>query len=491
MRFMLIAISVISFFLLGSCDTKAKTVGSCGDGFLDPGEPCDGSQLTATACSEFGYYVQTGELRCNSDCTFELSMCTGGRCGDRTIQTVHGESCDGDKLDGQTCVTLGFSQGSGALGCTEACVFDDTECVPKRTNADLTTLEVGRAPLIPVFSAGTTSYTMTVPMLVTELSVTAAAADTYASVSIAPTQPMTLSLGDNPVTVTVTAESGEQKVYSVLVTQTATPDFESPNLGTLKYVPGGTFQRDPTPTNLSTVSAFWMSRYEITRAQWASVTGWSDPSDIGASSGTGDPVQMMSWYDAIAFCNKLSLLEGLTPVYVVSGVDFSTLTYSQIPATDDATWNAATVNWAAEGYRLPTEMEWMWAAMGADTTNPGATNTTGFARAFAGSTGSNVIDDYAWYMTNSSGKTHPAGTKIPNELGLFDLSGNVYERVWDWHGTYPTGPVTDYPGPASGTHGEVRGGSWRLNASYCEVAIRIMDPQHSRSNDVGFRVVRR
>jgi hypothetical protein len=85
MRFMLIAISAISFFLLGSCDTKTKTVDSCGDGFLDPGEPCDGSQLTATACSEFGYYVQTGELRCNSDCTFDLSMCTGGRCGDRTM----------------------------------------------------------------------------------------------------------------------------------------------------------------------------------------------------------------------------------------------------------------------------------------------------------------------------------------------------------------------------------------------------------------------
>ncbi|MBU1412568.1 formylglycine-generating enzyme family protein, partial [Myxococcota bacterium] len=210
------------------------------------------------------------------------------------------------------------------------------------------------------------------------------------------------------------------------------------------------------------------------------------------SSGTGDPVQRVNWYDAIAFCNKLSLLEGLTPVYAVSGVDFNSLTYSQIPTADDATWNAATANWAADGYRLPKEMEWMWAAMGADTGNPGMTNTTGYSKPFAGSTGSNFIDDYAWHAGNSGGHSQPAGTKLPNELGLFDLSGNVSELAWDWSGLFPTGSVTDYAGPASSTHRVVRGGSALVNAGFCTIEgnNRLATVPNTRGTQVGFRVVR-
>ena len=166
----------------------------------------------------------------------------------------------------------------------------------------------------------------------------------------------------------------------------------------------------------------------------------------------------------------MSLLEGLTPVYAVSSDNFSTLTYAQIPAASNTTWNAATANWAANGYRLPTEMEWMWAAMGADTAAPGVTNATGYLKAFAGSTGSNLIDNYAWYTTNSASKTHPAGTKLPNELGLYDLSGNVWEWTWDWYAAYPAGTLTDTRGPASGTNRVARGGGWNGAASVCAVA---------------------
>ena len=226
--------------------------------------------------------------------------------------------------------------------------------------------------------------------------------------------------------------------------------------------------------------------------QWVAVTGWADPSDTEYSSGTDDPVQNVSWYDAIAFCNKLSLSEGRTPVYSVSGVNFTTLTYAQIPTSTNATWNAATANWMANGYRLPTEMEWMWAAMGADLANPGAVNTTGYAKAFAGSTGSNAIGYYAWYESNSGFSTHPAGTKLPNELGINDLSGNILEWTWDPYGTYPTGTVTDYRGPASGTNRALRGGYWGFPATYCTVAYRDtfeLGPD-SRNGAVGFRVIR-
>ena len=259
--------------------------------------------------------------------------------------------------------------------------------------------------------------------------------------------------------------------------------YTSANIGTLKYVPGGTFQRDATPANTSTVTAFRMSQHEITRAQFAALL-ITDPSDTLYSSGTTDPVQMTNWYHAIAFCNKLSLAEGLTAVYSVTGVDFVALTYAAIPTTNNVDWNAATATWTNTGYRLPTEMEWMWAAMGA------TSGMTGYLKAFAGSTGSNVVGDYAWYIVNSVGTTHPAGTKLPNELGLYDMSGNVWEWIWDGFETYPTGAVTDYRGGTSVGMRVVRGGSCIGPASELTVAYRIGDSPITLYVDLGFRVVR-
>ncbi|MBU1068901.1 SUMF1/EgtB/PvdO family nonheme iron enzyme [Myxococcota bacterium] len=473
--------TAICGFDLTGCEAPV----TCGNGQLDTGEQCDGTLLNGQTCLTQGFV--SGTLTCNPNCSFSTSGCTN--CGNGTVDT--GEACDGANLNAQTCVTQGFGQASGALGCTAGCAFNEAACVAKSTNADLATLTVSAGTLTPAFSPSTTSYGVTVPTWVTTLTLAATKANSYASVNIAPAQPMTLSLGANPATVTVTAESGAQKVYTVVITQTATLDYESPNIGTLIYVPVGTFQRDATVTNLSLVSAFRMSQYEITRAQWTAVTGWADPSNTTYSSGTSDPVQQVSWYDAIAFCNKLSILEGLTPVYAVSGVDFSALTYAQIPTATNADWNAATANWAANGYRLPTEMEWMWAAMGADTGAPGVTNTTGYLKAFAGSTGSNAIGDYAWYTTNSASKTHPAGTKLPNELGLYDLSGNVWEWAWDWYASsYPTGTLTDIRGPASGADRVRRGGSWNGSASGCTVAGRVSSFPSFRYYLIGFRVAR-
>ncbi|MBU1068636.1 SUMF1/EgtB/PvdO family nonheme iron enzyme [Myxococcota bacterium] len=468
-------------------DNPSICTSVCGDLLVAGDEECDGTELGDATCADFGEYV--GILECRGDCTIDSTGCYPP-CGDEIIQESFGEDCDGSVLDGATCVSQGYSHGSGALSCTDECQFDETACIPKSTNADLSTLTVSSGTLMPAFSAGTTSYAVTVPTPETTLTVTATVADPYATVAFMPTQPMTLVEGNNPATVTVTAESGAQNVYTMVITRLSPNDYGSPNIGGLKYVPAGTFQRDATVTNLSTVSAFRMSRYEITRAQWTAVTGWVDPSNGTSSSGTSDPVQKVGWYDAIAFCNKLSLLEGLTPVYTVSGVNFSTLTYAQIPTSDNATWNAVTANWAANGYRLPTEMEWMWAAMGADTGAPGVTNTTGYAKAFAGSTGSNAIDDYAWYSTNSTSKTHPAGTKLPNELGLYDLSGNVWEWNWDWSAAYPTGTVTDYRGPASGSNRVEHGAGFGSYASDCSLAYLLGSNPHYRFFSVGFRVVR-
>lgn len=359
-------------------------------------------------------------------------------------------------------------------------------------------LTVSAGILSPSFSPSTTSYTVEVPLSVLELTVVATAADApWASVAVSPAQPMTLSEGTNSVTVTVTAEDGTQTSCSLEITRHEMLDCWSPNLGAMMYVPAGTFQRDSTASNLSTVSAFRMSRHEITRAQWVAVTGWADPSYVPYSSGLDDPVQQVSWYDVIAFCNKLSLLEGLTPVYTVSGVNFPTLAYAQIPTTTASAWDTVTVDWNANGYRLPTEMEWMWVAMGSDLSNPGEVNTTGWLGAFSGSTGSNDIGDHVVFGFDSgepgattTSRTEPVGSRLGNVLGLVDLSGNIREWVWDWYGSYPAGAVTDYHGMPSGENRGHRGGGWDDYSSWCTVAYRNYYFPFYRGYNFGFRVVR-
>ena len=260
----------------------------------------------------------------------------------------------------------------------------------------------------------------------------------------------------------------------------------------MREVPAGTFQRDKTATNKSRVSAFWISEKEINRLQWLAVMGKeADTRTAAKSSSTSEPVQMVNWYHAIAFCNKLSIAKGLTPVYTVHGVNFKSLKYSAIPTDINAVWNATIVNSSANGYRLPTEMEWMWAAMGADTGNPGAINTKGYLKAFAGSTGRNAIGAYAWYSGNTHKKTRPAisGTKLANELGLFDMSGNVWEWCWDWYGSIPDGSLYDYRGAVSGTYRVHRGGGWNHGKSNCTVAYRFRSNPDYMYNSVGFRVV--
>jgi formylglycine-generating enzyme required for sulfatase activity len=274
--------------------------------------------------------------------------------------------------------------------------------------------------------------------------------------------------------------------------------YESPTIGSLKYVPAGRFQRDATATNISAISRpYRMGATEITRAQFLAVMGTDPVAADGVteySSGVADPVMYVNLYHAIAFCNKLSIMEGLTPAYAVTGVDFSAIGYASIPKGDDATWDAVTVNWAADGYRLPTEMEWMWAAMGAPADGQaGSTDTTGYLKGYAGSNegaGQTNIGSNAWYYYNSDGKTHPAGTKQANELGLYDMSGNVFDLCWDLYAVYPEGTLTDYRGAASGTYRVERGGGCLYDANLCTVASRYGSPWGSGQIIIGFRVVR-
>lgn len=280
----------------------------------------------------------------------------------------------------------------------------------------------------------------------------------------------------------------------------------------LVSVPDGTFQRNSGTGDTSYVSAFLMSQTEITQAQYEAIIG-SNPSNF-----TGDdtrPVEEVSWYDALVFCNKLSKAENLTPVYSikVNGVDntnpddWIAANGGTVPTgSSNSIWDAVIADWNANGYRLPTEMEWMWAAMGA---TAGGVNvgTTGYTKAFAGSNGSNTIGQYAvfGYYTTETGRTTTASTnfvmsKSPNELNLFDMSGNVGEWSWDWADSaswpsYDTAiaeeHVTNYVGPASGTNRVIRGGGWNDFASCVTVGFRDSGGSGGKSDLIGFRVVRR
>lgn len=239
------------------------------------------------------------------------------------------------------------------------------------------------------------------------------------------------------------------------------------------HVPGGTFYNGISNV---TVSSFYMDKYETTQAEYEAVMG-VNPSY--SPSVTNGPVEQVSWYNAIEYSNRRSMAEGLTPCYSYSS-------YGTDPGEWPAGWNSynnnhsnVSCNWTANGYRLPTEMEWMFAAKGGNQSH-------GYTYS-----GSNTIGDVAWYYSNSDSRTHTVGTKAANELGIFDMSGNVWEWNWDIYGNnYPSGSQTNPTGANSGSVRVLRGGSWYNSADYCTVSYRADTVATVSDSDIGFRCVR-
>ena len=249
-------------------------------------------------------------------------------------------------------------------------------------------------------------------------------------------------------------------------------------------IQGGTFQMgstinsDEQPVHSVTLSNFYMSKYEVTVAEfkefidatgyqtdadkrtsgygsyiwngssWETKDGVNWKCDVGGSvrptSDYNHPVIHVSWNDAVAYCEWRSRKEGKT-------------------------------------YRLPTEAEWEYAA------GAGANNRS----KWAGTNNESDLGTYAWFTSNSGSKTHPVGEKQPNSLGLYDMSGNVWEWCSDWYAsTYPSGSQTNPTGAATGSSRVLRGGSWSNYADYCRVANRCSYYANNRDNNCGFRLVR-
>ena len=276
-----------------------------------------------------------------------------------------------------------------------------------------------------------------------------------------------------------------------------------------KKITAGSFKRKESSTSATAYTVtltkdFYMCDHEVTQKEWFDLMGKTQADLISAVSGgvdkgTGDdyPVYYVNWYQAIAYCNKKSAAEGLTPCYTVSGVsdsDWGTLAFTRIPTSRDSAWDAATFNSSADGYRLPTEAEWVYAALGDYKDDPNwngygdSSNST--VKVFAGYNGSNSIGDYAWHSGNAGSQTHETKTTPnANSYDLYDMSGNVFEWCWDWTGNYDSADVTD-PIGASGSYRIKRGGSWASSAVGCSVTNRDNSDPSGRNNGIGFRVVR-
>ncbi len=222
-------------------------------------------------------------------------------------------------------------------------------------------------------------------------------------------------------------------------------------INNMVYVAGGTFtmgatseqgsdaESDEKPTHSVTLSSYYICKYEVTQALWRAVMG-SNPSNF---KGDNLPVELVSWNDCQTFINRLNSYTG-------------------------------------RNFRLPTEAEWEFAARGGN-----------YSRHYKYS-GSNYISDVAWYdgySGNSGNRTHPVGTKQPNELGLYDMSGNVFEWCSDWYGTYSSYSQTNPTGPDSGSDRVSRGGGWVIFAWGCRSSCRFYCAPSDRDFNLGLRLV--
>ncbi|GHU26117.1 hypothetical protein FACS1894164_16810 [Spirochaetia bacterium] len=252
-------------------------------------------------------------------------------------------------------------------------------------------------------------------------------------------------------------------------------------------IPGGTFTMGSPASEVDrydnevqhrvTITGFSMSKYEVTQKEYQEVMG-TNPSYL---KGDSLPVENVSWYDAIEYCNARSRKERLTPVYTI---DKSRKDPNNSNDYDDLKW-VVTWNRSANGYRLPTEAEWEYACR-AGTTTPFSTGTN------ITTNQANYDGNYP-YNGNAKGsyrrQTWAVGSGTANSWGLYDMHGNVYEWCWDWHGNYSTASQTDPTGAASGTYRVLRGGSWIYYARLLRSASRNRNTPTDRDSNNGFRVV--
>ncbi len=246
------------------------------------------------------------------------------------------------------------------------------------------------------------------------------------------------------------------------------PDIATANIPAGKFMMGSDKNFYEQPVHQITLSKrIAVGRTEVLQHEWRAVMGYN-PSWF---KGDSLPVENISWNDAVDFCNRLSVRAGLVPCYTM---------------LDDS----VVCNFAASGYRLPTEAEWEYSARGGTTTD---CYRGDYLQTNEGcSPPDPALSPIGWYCANADQMTHTAGGKLPNAFGLYDVIGNVSEWCWDYYSdsTYRTSPTTDPQGPNSGAERLLRGGAFNNSIFTLRVSNRgIQFPLHP-SYTTGFRVVR-
>ncbi len=295
---------------------------------------------------------------------------------------------------------------------------------------------------------------------------------------------------------------------------TAIGDDDAP--AGMALIPAGSFQMgdnldgysDDLPVHSVYVSAFYMDKYEVTKALWDEVAVWAANHgyDISANSASGKaanyPAECAEWDNVVKWCNARSEKEGRTPAYRLrdSGIVFRT---GSSGYRGDEGWvdiPGVACNWDA-GYRLPTEAEWEKAARGGvsgkrfpwgDTISHSQANYYSYAG--YGYDISPTREYHPLYNTGDGSYTSPGGSFAPNGYGLYDMAGNVWEWCWDWYGTYESGSQSDPRGPGNfpdvwGALRVIRGGGWDGDADFCRVADRLYNPLDGIWGSTGFRAV--